>query len=172
MKKLFTVGIILVSLLNLHAEEMRSFFDVPFGSTIEKTDEIIKDKGWNTELKDQTLICTKTDGKYAGKTVLGIRYSFKDNYFYSVQVVFDPAARHKAGEPLLFEITDAFREKYDFNYDFTKIGDLIIISDDKNTEMTYYTGEGERIIFTLKDISNKISEERDSATKKLIENDI
>ncbi len=172
MRKLFTVGLMLVSLLNLHAEEMKSFFDVPFGSTIEQADKIIKDKGWNTELKEQTLICTKTDGKYAGKTVLRIRYSFKDNYFYSVQVVFDPAARYKAGEPLLFKITDAFREKYDFNYDFTKISELIIISDNKNLDMTYYTGEVESIIFTLQDISNKISEERDSATKKLIENDI
>lgn len=172
MKKLFTVGIILVSLLNLHAEEMKSFFDVPFGSTIEKTDEIIKDKGWNTELKDQTLICTKTDGKFAGKSVLGIRYSFKDNYFYSVQVVFDPNKKTDLSEPLFFEITDALRKKYDINYNVLKIGELITVDDNKNIDMTYYTGDVERLIISLKKINESVAAERKEDVKKQIENDI
>lgn len=88
MRKLFTVGLMLVSLLLFSCSRMKDFYGIPFGSTKEEVKTYLQNEKWEIEEQEEIITATKANGKYAGKTVKEMSFSFDVGRFYSASVVF------------------------------------------------------------------------------------
>lgn len=113
MRKLFTVVLMLVSLLFFSCSRMKDFYGIPFGSTKEDVKTYLQNEKWEIEEQEEIITAKKANGKYAGKTVKEMSFSFDVGRFYSASVVFYSAAIND--EPSFISIINQIKEKYKFN---------------------------------------------------------
>lgn len=113
MKKNIGICLVLFSLLLFSCNRMKDFYGIPFGSTKEEVKTYLQSENWYVEEQEEIITATKGNGKYAGKTVKEMSFSFDVGRFYSASVVFYSVAIN--GEPSFISIINQIKEKYKFN---------------------------------------------------------
>lgn len=140
MKKLFTVGIILVSLLLFSCSRMKDFYGIPFGSTKEEVKTYLQNEKWEIEEQEEIITATKANGKYAGKTVKEMSFKFENDKFCLAEVNF--YKNDIKGEPEFLEIVETLKKENGFNKPLIESGGVFFTYSNVAKDVLIYNLDG------------------------------